>query len=324
MKQYIIRRLLISSIILAGVSVALYALIRLMPANYIDSIMRGNPMITPERINDMKELYGLNDGIFEGYFKWVAKAITGDFGNSFISGKPVIDDIASKMWISFWIAFIAMVLQVLIAVPLGVIAATKQYSATDYSVTVVSLMGISLPGFFFAITLQLIFAIYLQWLPLQGMVTARNHQFMNQFQQMMDILLHMILPMTVLVMTSIGGLMRYSRTNMLEVLNADYIRTARAKGLSENTVIYKHAFRNTMIPLVTILGGSLPGLFAGAMITETIFAIPGLGRAGLNAITLGDIPYIMAYNMFLAVLTLLGTLIADVTYAVVDPRVRLS
>src|SRR5690606_12379578 len=114
--------------------------------------------------------------------------ITGDFGNSFISGKPVIDDIASKMWISFWIAFIAMVLQVLIAVPLGVIAATKQYSATDYSVTVVSLMGISLPGFFFAITLQLIFAIYLQWLPLQGMVTARNHQFMNQFQQMMDIL----------------------------------------------------------------------------------------------------------------------------------------
>jgi peptide/nickel transport system permease protein len=147
---------------------------------------------------------------------------------------------------------------------------------------------------------------------------------MNQFQQMMDILLHMILPMTVLVMTSIGGLMRYSRTNMLEVLNADYIRTARAKGLSENTVIYKHAFRNTMIPLVTILGGSLPGLFAGAMITETIFAIPGLGRAGLNAITLGDIPYIMAYNMFLAVLTLLGTLIADVTYAVVDPRIRLS
>lgn len=324
MKQYIIRRLLISLIILAGVSIVLYALVRLLPTDYIDSIMRGNPMITPERIQQMKDLYGLNDSVFEGYFKWISKAITGDFGNSFISGKPVIDDIASKMWISFWIAFIAMILQVLIAVPLGVIAATKQYSATDYSVTVVSLMGISLPGFFFAITLQLIFAIYLQWLPLQGMVTARNHQFMNQFQQMMDILVHMILPMTVLVMTSIGGLMRYSRTNMLEVLNADYIRTARAKGLSEKSVIYKHAFRNTMIPLVTILGGSLPGLFAGAMITETIFAIPGLGQAGLMAITMGDIPYIMAYNMFLAVLTLIGTLIADVTYAVVDPRVRLS
>lgn len=324
MKQYIIRRLLISLIILAGVSIVLYALVRLLPTDYIDSIMRGNPMITPERIQQMKDLYGLNDSVFEGYFKWISKAITGDFGNSFISGKPVIDDIASKMWISFWIAFIAMILQVLIAVPLGVIAATKQYSTTDYTVTVVSLMGISLPGFFFAITLQLIFAIYLQWLPLQGMVTARNHQFMNQFQQMMDILVHMILPMTVLVMTSIGGLMRYSRTNMLEVLNADYIRTARAKGLSEKSVIYKHAFRNTMIPLVTILGGSLPGLFAGAMITETIFAIPGLGQAGLMAITMGDIPYIMAYNMFLAVLTLIGTLIADVTYAVVDPRVRLS
>jgi peptide/nickel transport system permease protein len=132
------------------------------------------------------------------------------------------------------------------------------------------------------------------------------------------------MPVAVLVIISMGSLMRYTRTNMLEVLNADYIRTARAKGLSEKTVIYRHAFRNTLIPLVTILGGMLPGLFTGAMITETVFSIPGLGKAALDAINLGDIPYIMLYNIFLAVLTLLGTLIADITYAVVDPRVRLS
>ncbi len=324
MRQYIIRRLLISVVIIFGVSVILYAIIRAMPGNYIDSVMRGNPLITPARIAEMKDLYGLNDGVFEGYFKWLANAVKGDFGNSFISGQPVIHDISSRMWVSFWLSLISLIFQLLIAVPLGVIAATKQYSKTDYTVTVIALVGISMPGFFFAIILQQVFAMGLGWLPLQGMIDARNHQFMSTFEQMMDYLVHFIMPITVLTLISIGGLMRYTRTNMLEVLNSDYIRTARAKGLSEKTVIYKHAFRNTLIPIVTILGGTLPSLFAGAMITESVFAIEGLGKAGLNAINKGDIPYIMAFNTFLAILTLLGTLMADITYAVVDPRVRLS
>ncbi|QVK18775.1 ABC transporter permease [Mycoplasmatota bacterium] len=324
MKTFIIRRLLISIIVLFGVSIILYTIIRLLPSNYVDSIMRGNPKITPERIDHMKDLYGLNSGIIEGYFDWIVKALKGDFGNSFISGSPVIGDIKDKMWTSFWLALISLILEVLIAVPLGVIAATKQYSKTDYSVTVIALMGISLPSFFFAIVLQQIFAVHLGILPLQGMVDARSHQFMSQFGQYYDIFCHFILPITVLTMVGMGGLMRYTRTNMLEVLKSDYIRTARAKGLSEKTVFYKHAFRNTLIPIVTILGGTLPALFAGAMITETIFSIPGLGRAGLNAITQGDIPYIMTFNMFIAILTLLGTLLADITYAIVDPRVRLS
>jgi peptide/nickel transport system permease protein len=324
MRQYVIRRLLISIVILIGVSVVIYAIIRLMPANYVDSIMRGNPRITPARIAEMKELYGLNTTIIEGYFRWLGYAIKGDFGNSFISGQPVIDSIKDKMWTSFWLAFISLIFEVMIAVPLGVIAATKQYSKTDYAVTVVALMGISMPGFFFAIILQQIFAMGLGWLPLQGMVTARTFENMDAFHQALDILKHFILPITVLTMISMGGLMRYTRTNMLEVLNSDYIRTARAKGLSEKTVIYKHAFRNTLIPIVTILGGTLPSLFSGAMITESVFAIPGLGKAGLDAVNQGDIPYIMAFNMFLAILTLVGTLIADLTYAIVDPRIRLS
>lgn len=324
MKQYIIRRLLLSVVIIFGVSIILYLIVRLLPTNYVDSIMRGNPVITPQRIAEMKAIYGLDTGIVEGYFDWISNAIKGNFGNSFISGKPVLDKISDKMWTSFWLAFIALVLEVLIAVPLGVIAATKQYSKTDYTVTVIALMGISMPSFFFAIVLQQAFAVNLGWLPLQGIITARDHQFMSSIGQMFDILIHFILPITVLTMISMGGLMRYTRTNMLEVLNSDYIRTARAKGLSEKTVIYRHAFRNTLIPIVTILGGTLPALFSGAIITESVFSIPGLGTAALNAIRLGDIPYIMAFNMFLAILTLLGTLIADLTYAVVDPRVRLS
>ncbi len=324
MRQFIIRRLLLSVVILLGVSIVLYAIIRLMPTNYVDSIMRGNPKITPERINEMKSLYGLNTSIVAGYFDWLNNVIHGHFGNSFISGAPVIVNISQKMWISFWLSFLSLIFEVLIAVPLGVIAATKQYSKTDYSVTVFALMGISLPGFFFAIVLQQVFSMNLGILPLQGMVSARDHQFMSPIGQGYDIFLHFIMPVTVLTIIGIGGLMRYTRTNMLEVLNSDFIRTARAKGLSESTVIYKHAFRNTLIPIVTILGNTLPSLFAGAMITETIFAIPGLGQAGLVAIKMGDIPYVMAFNMFLAVLTLLGTLLADITYGLVDPRVRLS
>jgi peptide/nickel transport system permease protein len=185
-----------------------------------------------------------------------------------------------------------------------------------------ALFGISLPSFFFAAILQRVFSIGLGVLPLQGMITARYDY--TGFKLFLDIAKHMILPITVFIVTGIGGLMRYSRTNMLEVLNADYIRTARAKGLSENKVIYKHAFRNTLIPIVTMIGGSIPGLFSGAIITEGIFAIDGLGYTALQAMRMGDIPFIMAFNMFLAVLTLLGTIIADILYAVVDPRIRLS
>lgn len=324
MKQFIIRRLLISIVILFGVSIIIYSIVRLMPGDYVESIMRGNQNITKERMDEIKELYGLNTSVYEGYINWISNAIRGKFGRSFISGNEVIDDIRSNMWVSFWLAFISLIFQILIAVPLGVIAATKQYSKTDYAVTVFALIGISLPGFFFAILLQQIFSEQLGLMPLSGMVTPKIYQFLGPIGKLFDILWHFILPITVLTITSIGGLMRYTRTNMLEVLNADYIRTARAKGLSEKTVVYKHAFRNTLIPIVTILGGTLPLLFSGAIITETIFDIPGLGRAALDAIRDGDIPYIMAFNMFLAVLTLVGTLLADITYAIVDPRVRLS
>lgn len=322
MKQFIIRRLLLSIVILFGVTIIIYSLIRMMPGDYVDSITAGNPLVTPDAIVRLKRLYGLDSGVLEGYFKWLSQAVRGNFGDSFIFKRPVAEVISSKMWTSFALAFPAFIISMLIAIPLGIVSATKQYSKLDYFLTTFALFGISLPSFFFAAILQRIFAMGLGILPLQGMVTARYDY--QGFRLILDIAKHFTLPIVLFVITGIGGTMRYSRTNMLEVLSADYVRTARAKGLSENKVIYKHAFRNTLIPIVTMIGGSIPGLFTGAIITEGIFAIDGLGAAGLMATRMGDIPFIMAFNIFISVMTLLGTLIADILYAVVDPRVRLS
>jgi peptide/nickel transport system permease protein len=213
------------------------------------------------------------------------------------------------------------VLQAVICIPLGILAARKQYSATDYTVTVVALMGISLPTFFLATVLKYIFSIKLGWFDLYGIV-GRMHEQMTSWQQILDVAQHMVLPVLTLMILSIGGLMRYTRTNMLEVLNADYIRTARAKGLSEKVVINKHAFRNTLIPLISYASYLLPSMFSGSMITETLFQVPGIGYISYQAITQGDIPFTMFYIVFIEVLTQFSLIIADIAYAVADPRVR--
>ncbi len=273
-------------------------------------------------MDQLNVVYGMDKGIIEGYFVWAKKAVVGNFGDSWKYNVPVIQKFKDTIWYSFALGSITFILQIIIAVPLGIMAARRQYSRLDYAVTVIALLGISLPLFFFATILKLVFSINLGWLDLYGTV-GRFHEQLSPFGQILDIGKHFILPTITIVIASIGGLMRYTRTNMLEVLNSDYIRTARAKGLSENKVINYHAFRNTLIPIVTILGGSLPGLFAGAMITETLFGITGIGRTSYEAMISGDIPFSMFYMTFLAILTLLGTLIADILYAVVDPRVRI-
>ncbi len=236
---------------------------------------------------------------------------------------PVLQKFNEVIWLSFVMGAIAFILELIIAIPLGVIAATKQYSRTDYAVTAGALVGISLPTFFFATILKLIFSVKLGWFDLYGLV-GRDYAKLDAMGRFLDMANHLVLPITTLVIVSVGSLMRYTRTNMLEVLNADYIRTARAKGLSEKKVIYQHAFRNTLIPLVTIVGGSLPTLFSGALITETLFSIPGIGYTSYEAMRIGDIPFSMFYMSFMAVLTLAGNLISDILYAVVDPRVRIA
>lgn len=320
MKQYIIKRLLISILVLFGVSIMIYAIAHMVPGDYVSQITSSNPNITPEMEQRMRESYGLNKGPVEGYIDWLTKALRGDLGTSFQYQKPVIEVIRQYMPATIALAGISMVLELAFAIPLGILAARKQYSFTDYTVVAIAIVGISLPTFFFAAILKRVFSVGLGVLPMSGMLTAREDY--TGFALFLDYAKHFVLPIMVFVITGVGSYLRYVRTNMLEVLSADYVRTARAKGLPERKVINKHAFRNTLIPIVTLVGGMIPGLFSGAVITEGIFALEGLGNVALKAVNVGDIPYLMGFNMFIAAMTLLGTLVADILYAVVDPRVR--
>lgn len=328
MRKYILKRLGISLIILFFVALIIYSIMRCMPSSYVESLARQmsqkpGAKSYQEWLDQLNKAYGLDVGIVPGYIHWLGQAVRGNFGDSWYWNVPVLTKFKQVIWYSFALALCASILEYAIAIPLGIISARKQYSHTDYAVTVIALIGISLPSFFFATILKYIFSVKMGWFDLYGIV-GRNHETYGPFLQFLDICKHMILPILTLTIVSMGSMMRYTRTNMLEVLNSDYIRTARAKGLSEHRVIYHHAFRNTLIPIITIIGGSLPGLFGGALITETLFQIPGIGYTGYQCMTQGDIPFSMFYLVFIAVLSLLGNLLADVLYAVVDPRVRIN
>ena len=328
MRKYIIKRILISIVILFFVAFIIYALMRSLPTSYIETVARQKSMQPgsksfEEWMEQLTKMYNMDKGIIPGFFGWLGNMLRGEFGDSWKWTVPVTQKFHETVWVSFTMGGIAFVLELLIAIPLGILAATKQYSKTDYAVSIIALAGISLPTFFFASLLKLVFSVKLGWFDLFGLV-GRNYDYLSTVGQILDKAQHLVLPILTLVVISIGSLMRYTRTNMLEVLSADYIRTARAKGLSEHKVIYRHAFRNTLIPLVTTVGGSLPGLFAGALITETLFAIPGIGYASYHSMISGDIPFSMFYLVFLAVLTLAGNLISDILYCVVDPRVRIA
>ncbi len=328
MRKFLVKRTLLSIVILFFVTFIIYVLMRCLPASYVETMARQlsqAPGSKPyeEWLAQLNAQYGLDLELIPGFFVQLKNLVTGNFGDSWKYTVPVIQKFNEVIWVSFIMGAISLVFELLIAVPLGIVAATKQYSVTDYTVTTVALLGMSLPTFFIATLLKLVFSVKLGWFDLVGL-TGRDFNTLSRFGQILDMAKHLVLPIVTLVFISIGPWMRYVRTNMLEVLNADYIRTARAKGLSEKKVIYHHAFRNTLIPLVTFIGGSLPGLFAGALITETLFAITGIGYTSYNAMVAGDIPFSMFYMTFLAILTLLGNLISDILYAVVDPRVRIA
>ena len=328
MKKFIIKRLLISVVLLFFVSMIIYTIMRCMPTSYVEQqamalSTKPGAKSYSEWVEQLNAQYGLDTGVIQGYFKWASRAVRLDFGDSWFWNQPVLQKFGSVIWYSFALGLITFILEIFIAIPAGVAAARRQYSATDYTVTVIALIGISLPSFFFATILKYIFSVKLGWLDLYGIV-GRYHESYSSVGKILDMARHMIMPVITLTVVSVGSLMRYTRTNMLEVLNADYIRTARAKGLSEDKVVNYHAFRNTLIPIITLLGGSLPGLFSGAMITETLFQIPVIGYTSYQCVVQGDIPFVMFYMVFMAVLILLGNLIADILYAVVDPRVRVN
>ena len=314
MLKYTAKRLAYSVLILFFVMFIIYVLMYNMPSGFVETKARelasrpGATKSYAEWLADLNAQYGMDKGVVKGYLIWLGNAVRGNWGDSWAWTIPVTEE---------------FILEILIAIPLGITAARKQYSFTDYFTTVVAMVCISMPTFFVATVLKYVFSVKLGWFDLSGM-QGRNYMALSDFGKFLDVAKHFVLPLITLVIISIGGLMRYTRTNMLEVLSADYIRTARAKGVPERTVINRHAFRNTFIPLVTMLGGTLPGLFSGALITETLFSIRGIGYASYTSMTQADIPFIMFYLAFISILTLLGNLISDLLYAAADPRVRLS
>ena len=330
MLKYILKRIGMSILILIGVSMIIYFLVRLMPVDFIqdkvNAMNQGGATVDQAQVDAMYKMYGLGDdsfmGILSGYVNWLGSMCKGDLGTSFVYGRNVAAVIGEKMGVSFAIALIATFFEFMIAIPLGITAATHQYSIRDYVVTVLVMIGISLPSFFFGQVLKDLLSMKLGWFPSSGLVDATASN--TGIDLLLDQLWHMFIPVLTIVILSIGPRMRMTRTNMLEVMNSDYIRTARAKGLKESVVINKHAFRNTLIPLVTSLAGLLPSLFSGAIITEQVFNLPGIGNVALDAMNRGDIPFIMGYNMFLALLSVLGVLLSDLAYGIVDPRVKLE
>ena len=328
MVRYVLKRLGISAVILLFVIFIIYLLMRSLPASYVETMaiqLSQAPGAKPyeQWVEQLNAQYGLDVPLLQGYGIQLKNMLTGNFGDSWKFAVPVTEKFSQVIGVSFVMGAVALALELLIAIPLGVLAATRQYSRVDYAITAGALVGISLPAFFFATLLKLVFSVKLGWFDLYGLV-GRDVQNLSPWGQFLDMAHHLVLPVVTLTVISLGSLMRYTRTNMLEVLHADYIRTARAKGMSEGKVIRRHAFRNTLIPLVTVVGGSLPGLFAGALITETLFGINGIGYTSYQAMVAGDIPFSVFYLTFLAALTLLGNLLSDIAYGVADPRVRLG
>ena len=320
MKQYIIRRLLQMIPTMIGITILVFAITALVPGDYITA--QQNPNMTAEKAQQLREIYGLDKNPVERYFIWVGNMITGNMGDSLQHKRPVTDVIGDYVWNSFLIAFFSMIFSWIIAVITGVFSAKFQYSFFDKVVTLFVFLCMSLPSFFIGLVLIKFMAVDWKLFPVGGMTTAGHSG--STWDYIVDVGHHMFLPVLVLTMLSTGSLTRYFRTSMLEVIRQDYIRTARAKGLKERTVIFKHALRNAMLPAITLMGFELPALFSGAIILEKIFVWPGVGQVYLESITMRDYPFMLGFTIFLAALTLIGTLLSDVLYGIADPRIRLK
>ncbi|GAB4492224.1 MAG: ABC transporter permease [Anaerolineales bacterium] len=323
MTTYILRRLLQSVLTLFVISIFLFGLISLVPGGMMTAYAE-NPDMTPEDIARLEARYGFNDPAPLRYVKWLGSTLRGDWGNSYVSKRPALQEIGERLPNTLLLMSVMLIVTLLLAVPLGILSALKQYTTFDHITTTLAFAGQSLPVFWFGLLLIIIFHVTLKkpdgtpLLPGSGMYTLGT-----EFS-LIDRIEHLILPVTMLALVSAAGYMRYMRSSMLDVIHEDYVRTARAKGLRERVVILKHALRNALIPLVTLIGLDLPSLFGGALFTETIFAWPGIGRLYFTAALKTDYPVIMAVLVIYSGLIILSSLLVDVFYAILDPRIRLS
>jgi peptide/nickel transport system permease protein len=288
-------------------------------------IMTGDWSVTEKAaLEELIKLYGLDKPLYEQYWNWLKRIVFLDFGRSFAPhGRPVIQMIRERLPITLALNIIEMLIIVALAVPVGVTSATRQYSTFDKSTTVFVFVGFATPDFWLAVMLQILLGVHLGWLPISGL-RLPVWEYLPFWQQQWDFASHLILPIAVATFGGLAGFSRYMRQSMLEVIRQDYVQSARAKGLPESVVIGKHALRNAMLPIVTVLGLSLPGLIGGSVIVETIFAIPGMGQLMVQAVYERDYPVIMGNLVIVASLTLVANLIADLSYSLIDPRIRVS
>ena len=323
MIQYLVKRLLLMIPLIFGITLITFSVIHLAPGGPVEVETEMSLKASAQARENLKRLYGLDKPLHVQYLDWLKRFIKLDFGKSFVDGKKVIDKIKERIPITLTINLLSLLLIMLIAIPIGVLSATKQYSLFDKLTTVFVFIGFSTPTFWLALILMIIFGVQMGLLPISG-IQSIDVSGMGPFERLLDWIRHLILPVSLSAFAGIAGLSRYSRSSMLEVIRQDYIRTAKAKGLKESDVIIRHALRNALLPIVTILGLSIPGLIGGSVIFETIFAIPGMGQLFYSSAMARDYPTIMGILVIGAILTLVGNLIADIMYSIVDPRIRVK
>ncbi|MBI5892462.1 MAG: ABC transporter permease [Deltaproteobacteria bacterium] len=322
MLTYLFKKLLEMLPTLIGITLLSFFIIHLAPGKPTDIMADLNPKITPEARERLEKYYGLDKPVIVQYGIWLKRIVKLDFGESFSADKrPVWDKIKERLPITILINSLSLVLILLIAIPIGVSSATHQYSLYDRFTTVFVFLGFAIPTFWLALLLMILFGVNLGWLPISG-IKSLDYEGLSFISKIWDRVSHLILPIFLEAFGGLAGLSRYMRSNMLEVVRQDYITTARAKGLPESKVIYKHALRNALLPIITILGLSVPGLIGGSVIFETIFSIPGMGQLFYTGVITRDYPLIMGILTIGAILTLAGNLLADIGYAIADPRIR--
>lgn len=322
MGRYVLKRLLQAVPLLLGIATVTFFIVHLAPGDPMDVYLeeRYRREVDPEVIELIRKKYGLDQPVHVQYAKWIGNLVTGDLGESFRYRRPVASLLAERIPYTLQLAVLALLFDALFGIALGIVSAVKQYSAVDKSVTVGSLIVYSIPGFWLALMLVLVFSVNLGWFP-TSQTRSLDYDLLSWWGRVGDRLWHLVLPVFVLGVASAAGTARFMRGRLLEVLSEEYVLAARARGLRERAVILKHALRNALIPIVTIYGLSLPFLLGGAVLIERVFAWPGMGLLAVEAIGARDYPIILATSMIAAVLVVLGNLLADVTYALVDPRV---
>ena len=321
MIRYILKRVSLIIPMLLGISILTILIMHLAPGDPTSIRYGLNPEVSDSARAHLKEIYDLDKPIMVQYARWLKRIVTLDFGRSFIDNRPVIEKIKERLPATLLLQISALLLIFTIALPVGILSAIKQNSAFDKITTFLVFIGFAMPTFWLALLLMWFFGFQLEWFPVSGM-RPWHVLFLSGGEKIIDLLWHLVLPVVTLAFTGLAGISRYTRSSMLEVIRQDYIRTARAKGLPENKIIYKHALKNALLPILTILGLTLPALISGSFIFETIFAWPGMGRLGYTAIMQYDYPTVMGVGLIATFLTLFGILISDILYAVVDPRIR--